>query len=61
MNLTPAEKIKIIIIVICYLFLFGFLKIAILRKKIDVRDLLINSILLFIWLGLSQAIANTFD
>lgn len=61
MRLTPPEKIKIIILTICFIFMFGFIKMLILNSKINTRDLLINTILIFIWLGLSQAISNTFN
>ena len=60
MFITPHQKIRIIVIVICYIFLFGFLRMAILNTKSSVSNVLINGILLFVWLGLSTALANSF-
>ena len=61
MNLTPAQKIRIIIFTICFMFLFGFIRNIFLNTKFNTRDFMINIVLIFIWLGLSQAIANTLD
>ena len=54
MFLTPQQKMRIIIITISYIFLFGFIRLVVINKKMNINDFLINGILLFIWLGLSQ-------
>ena len=61
MNLTPSQKIRVIIYTLCFMFLFGFLRNVVLNTSFDTRDFMINVILIFIWLGLSQAIANTLN
>ena len=58
MFITPHQKIRIIVIVICYIFLFGFLRMAISNRKSSVSNILINGVLIFVWLGLSTAISN---
>ena len=58
MFLTPQQKMRIIIITISYIFLFGFIRLVVINKKMNINDFLINGILLFIWLGLSTALTN---
>jgi len=58
MFLTPQQKIRILLITISFIFLFGFIRLLIINKKSNINDFLVNSILLFTWLGLSTAIAN---
>lgn len=58
MNITSAQKIRIIVITIGYMFMFGFIKAIVLNHKLHTTDFLLNSILIFIWLSLSYALTN---
>ena len=59
MFLTRAQKMRIIVISILYLFLMGFVKMIVINKKMNINDFLVNALLIFIWLGLSTAITNS--
>ena len=58
MILSPQQKIRIIITTVCFMFFFGFIRILVTNSKKSINNLLINSVLLFIWLGLSTFITK---
>ena len=58
MRLTTQQKMRIITATICFIFFFGFLRLLVTNEKKSINDLLINSMLFFVWLGLSTAITK---
>lgn len=58
MFLTKQQKIRIILITISFIFLFGFIRLIVINKQRNINDFLINTLLLFTWLGLSTSITN---
>ena len=52
------NKIKIIIIMTGYVILFGLIGRLFNNNINNINNILINSLLIFVWLGLSRAITN---
>ena len=60
MYLTGQQKIKCLVGGIFFLLFFGFFRVIFTNDILDTKDIVLNTILFFIWLGYSYAISNMF-
>lgn len=60
MYLTSQQKIKCMVGTIFFLFFFGYFRPFVINSPLNTKDIVINSILFFLWIGYSYIIANSF-
>ena len=60
MYLTGQQKIKCMVGTIFFLLFFGYFRPFFINIPLNSKEIVINSLLFFLWLGYSYAITNTF-
>ena len=60
MYLLKQQKIKIVTATFFFLILFGYFRPFFINAKLNTREVMINSLLFFIWIGFSYVISNSF-
>ena len=60
MYLNSQQKIKSIVATFFFLILYGYFRPFFVNTELKTKEIVINSLLFFIWIGYSYAISNTF-
>ena len=60
MYLLKQQKIKMVVATFFFLILFGYFRPFFINAELKTKEVMINSLLFFIWIGFSYVIANSF-
>lgn len=61
MKFSGPLKLQCLMAAIFFLLFFGYIKVIILGRELNTSELILNTMLLFIWLGFSCVLALTFQ
>lgn len=60
MYLLKQQKIKMVVATFFFLILFGYFRPFFINTELNTKEVIVNSLLFFIWIGYSYVISNSF-
>ena len=60
MYLLKQQKIKAVVASFFFLILFGYFKPFFVNSELNSKEIMVNTLLFFIWIGYSYIISNSF-